>query len=139
MRMAEERVPAIFGGITNSGNKPIDELRLAVTWYQRRGKDFKVMHREEHSIVVTPIEFTDFSRQVIPFLPSEKRQFSFILNASSEVQQNATPYVTIASVAFTQIPAPLPKLDPPAISQAPHPADKTVRSAASPAAASAAP
>ncbi|MBV8360430.1 MAG: hypothetical protein JO189_21230 [Deltaproteobacteria bacterium] len=137
MRMAEERVPAIFGGITNTGNKPIDELRLAVTWYQERGKDLKVVQREEHSIVVTPIEFTDFSRQVIPFLPGEKRQFSFILNAPPEVQENATPYVTVASLAFTQIPAPLPKLDPPAISQAPRSADKPVRSAASPTASAA--
>ena len=137
MRMAEERVPAIFGGITNAGNKPIDELRLAVTWYQGSGKDLKVVQREEHSIVVTPIEFTDFTSQVIPFLPGEKRQFGFILSAPPEVQQNATPYVTVASLAFTQIPAPLPKLDAPAISQAPHPAARPVRAAASPAAASA--
>lgn len=139
MRMAEARVPAIFGDITNAGNKPIDELWLAVTWYQGRGKNLKVVQREEHSIVVTPIEFTDFSRQVIPFLPGERRQFSFILSAPPEVEQNATPYVTVASLAFTQIPAPLPKLDTAAISQAPPPAAKPVRAAASPAAASAAP
>jgi hypothetical protein len=139
MRMAEERVPAIFGDITNAGNKPIDELRLAITWYQERGKDLKVAQREEHSIVVTPIEFTDFSRRVIPFLPGEKRQFGFILSAPPEIQQNSTPYVTVASLAFTQIPAPLPKLDAPTISQAPHPATRPVRAAASPAVASAAP
>ena len=48
---------------------------------------------------------------MIPFLPGEKRQFGFILSAPPEVQQNATPYVTVGSLAFTQIPAPLPKLD----------------------------
>jgi len=41
----------------------------------------------------------------------------FILSAPPEVQQNATPYVTVASLAFAQIPAPLPKLT---ISQAPQ-------------------
>jgi len=129
MRMAEERVPAIFGEITNSGDKPIDELRLAVTWYQRHDHSFKVVRREDHSIVVTPIEFTDFSRQVIPFLPGEKRQFGFILSAPPEVQQNATPYVTVASLAFSQIPAPLPKLNPPSISQAPQLQDESGRQA----------
>ena len=133
MRMAEQRVPAIFGDITNAGNRPIDELRLAVTWYQGRGKNLKAVQREEHSIVVTPIEFTDFSRQVIPFLPGEKRQFGFILSAPPEMQQNAAPYVTVAWLAFTQIPAPLPKLDPAAISRAALPVDKPIHATASPA------
>src|SRR5208283_4187988 len=110
LRMAEERVPAIFGDVTNAGNRPIDDLRLAVTWYRGGGKDLKLVQREDHSIVVTPIEFTDFSRQVIPFLPGERRQFGFILSAPPEVQQNATPYVSIGSLAFTEIPAPLPRL-----------------------------
>ncbi|MBV8053728.1 MAG: hypothetical protein JOZ29_19725 [Deltaproteobacteria bacterium] len=139
MRMAGTRVPAIFGDITNTGDKPIDELSLAVTWYQGLAENFKVVQREEHSIVVTPIEFTDFSRQVIPFLPGERRQFGFILSAAPEVQQNATPYVTVAWLAFTQIPALLPKLNTSAISQAPHLAANPVRAAASPAATSAAP
>ncbi len=139
MRMAEERVPAIFGDITNAGNRPIDELRIAVTWYQGRGKSLKTVQREEHPIVVTPIEFTDFSRQMIPFLPGETRQFGFILSAPPEVQQNATPYVTIASLAFTQIPAPLPKLEAASAPQVRHPADKPVQAAASPATTQAAP
>jgi len=134
MRMAEERVPAIFGEITNAGGRAIDELSLAVTWYQGRGKNLKAVQREEHSIVITPIEFTDFSRRAIPFLPGEKRQFGFILSAPPEVQQNATPYVTVDSLAFTQIPAPLPKLNE---AEAPHSGDKPVRAATSPAASAA--
>lgn len=111
MRMALERVPAIFGELTNAGDRPIDELRLAVTWYQGRDRNLKIVRREEHSVVVTPIEFTDFTRRVIPLLPGERRQFGFILSAPPEVQQNATPYVSIASLAFSEIPAPLPKLE----------------------------
>jgi hypothetical protein len=127
MRMAEERVPAIFGEVTNSGNRPIDELRLAVTWYEGRGKDLKVVDREEHQIVLTPVEFTDFSRDVIPFVSGETRSFGFILSASPDVQQNATPYVTVASLAFTQGPAPLPRLEGTSNSTVPHPSDAPVR------------
>jgi hypothetical protein len=137
MRMAEERVPAIFGEITNAGDRAIDQLSLAVTWYQGRGRNLKAVQREEHSIVITPIEFTDFSRQAIPFLPGEKRQFGFILSAPPEVQQNAIPYVTVGSLAFTQIPAPLPRLDTASTAEAPHSGDKPVRAAASPAASAA--
>jgi len=120
MRMAQERVPAIFGEVTNGGDRPIDELRLAVSWYQGRGKNLKIVQREEHPIVVTPIEFTDFTREVIPFLPGQKRQFGFILNAPPEVQQDATPYVSIASLAFTEITAPLPSLQAASSSKRPN-------------------
>ncbi len=130
MRMAEERVPAIFGDVTNEGNRAIDELRLAVTWYEGRGKSLKIVDREEHPIVVTPIEFTDFSREVIPFLPGESRHFGFILSATPEIQQNATPYVTIASLAFTAIPAPLPRLQTASLPHVLDPVDP--RSAAKP-------
>ena len=64
---------------------------------------------------------------VIPFLPGETRQFGFILNAPSEIQQNATPYVTIASIGFTEIPAPLPRLEASSTSQAPDSGDEQVR------------
>jgi hypothetical protein len=108
MRMAEERVPAIFGQVTNSGNRPIDQLRLAVTWYTGRGKTLKVAHREEHPIVLTPLEFTDFSRRVVPFVHGETRPFGFLLSAPPDVQQSGAPYVTVGGIGFTQIPAPMP-------------------------------
>src|SRR5579863_2069371 len=127
MKMSEERVPAIFGAITNSGDKGVDEVELAVTWYQGRGKNLKAVHREEHPVVVTPITFTDFTSPVIPFLPGETRRFGFILTAPTPVQQAAAPYVTIASVAFTQSAAPLPKLHAP-------PSASTMRSPKTPAA-----
>ena len=110
IKMSEERVPAIFGAITNLTGKPIDQVALAVTWYEGRGKDLKAVHREEHPIVLTPIEFTDFDRPVIPFVPGETRRFGFILTAPTQIQQEASPYVTIASIALTQMPAPSPKI-----------------------------
>jgi hypothetical protein len=111
MRVSEERVPAIFGVVTNSGKRAIDQLSLAVTWYEGRDKSLKVVNREEHPIVLTPIEFTDFSRPVIPFLPGETRHFGFTLNAPIDVEQEAAPYVTIAWIGFTESTAPQPRLE----------------------------
>ncbi len=110
MRMSEERVPAVFGAIKNRGARAIDNVQIAVTWYSGRGKDAKPVFTERHPIIVTPLEFTDFSRPVIPLLPDEKRSFGFILTAPVKVQQDAAPYVTIGSIVFTQSSAPLPNL-----------------------------
>lgn len=110
MRMSEERVPAIFGTVTNTGDRALDGVQIAVTWYAGRGKDLKAAYTEKHPIVTTPIEFTDFSLPVFPFIPGEKRPFGFILTAPVQVQQDAAPYVTISAIAFTHSVAPLPKL-----------------------------
>jgi hypothetical protein len=112
MRMSEERVPAIFGTLANTGDKPIDEVALAVTWYEGRGKDLRSVNREEHPIVATPLDFTDFNRTVVPLLPGETRRFGFILAAPPQIEQDAAPYVTVSSIAFTQSPAPLPRSHP---------------------------
>jgi hypothetical protein len=110
MRMSEERVPAIFGSITNAGGRVLDAVQIAVTWYEGRGKGLKVAYLEKHPVVITPIEFTDFSVPVLPFLPGEKRPFGFILTAPVQVQQDAAPYVTVSAAGFTYFKAPLPKL-----------------------------
>lgn len=129
MSMSEERVPAIFGSIANRGDRALDTVQIAVTWYTGRGKDLKVAYREQHPIVITPIEFTDFSVPVIPFVPGEKRPFGFILTAPVQVQQEAAPYVTIGAIAFTYLNAPLPKL---ASSPAPRPPAASPLAPASP-------
>jgi hypothetical protein len=108
MKMSEDRVPGIFGTITNAGNRALDQVALAVTWYEGRGKNLRQVFSEQHAIVITPLQFTDFSRPVIPFLPGATRQFGFILTAPSEVQQNASPFVTVSAIVFTASTAPLP-------------------------------
>ena len=65
-----------------------------------RGSDLKMIHREEHSVVLTPIEFTGFTQPVIPLMPGESRPVGFILSAPQEVQQKASPYVTISTIAL---------------------------------------
>jgi hypothetical protein len=110
MKMSEDRVPGIFGTITNTGKRALDQIALAVTWYEGRGKSLRQVFREQHAIVITPLQFTDFSRPVIPFLPRASRQFGFILTAPAEVQQNGSPYVTVNAIVFTASNAPLPPL-----------------------------
>ena len=110
MRMSEERVPAIFGSITNAGDRALDGVQIAVTWYEGRGKNLKAAYTEKHPVVITPIEFTDFSLPVLPFVAGERRPFGFILTAPVQVQQDAAPYVTVSAITFTHSQAPLPKL-----------------------------
>jgi hypothetical protein len=112
MRMSEERVPAIFGSITNAGDRALDGVQIAVTWYEGRPKNLKAAYIEKHPVVTMPLEFTDFSLPVLPFVGGEKRPFGFILTAPVQVQQDAAPYVTISAIVFTHSNAPLPKLAP---------------------------
>jgi hypothetical protein len=108
MKMSEERVPAIFGKVRNDGPRAVDALTLAVTWYSGRRKDLKAIHQEEHTVVVTPVQFTDFSRPVVPFLPGESRGFGFVLSAPATTQQSASAYVAIGAIVLTDVAAPLP-------------------------------
>jgi hypothetical protein len=110
MRMSEERVPAIFGSITNAGDRALDGVQIAVTWYEGRAQNLKAEYIEKHPVVTTPLEFTDFSLPVLPFVAGEKRPFGFILTAPVQVQQDAAPYVTVSAIVFTHSNAPLPKL-----------------------------
>jgi tetratricopeptide (TPR) repeat protein len=130
MKMSASRVPAIFGKMTNSGDKAIDEVQFTVTYYEGKGKKKKEVYSEVHIPVATPLEFTDFQRPVLPFVPGETRNFGFRLTAAPDVQQKATPDLNVTSIVFTQSTAPLPK--PPAPSPTPGP---TPAAGASPAAA----
>jgi hypothetical protein len=110
VKMSEARVPAIFGRINNAGARAIDEIRLTVTYYGGRGTQQKLLYQESHSVIVTPIEFTGFIRPVLPFVPGETRDFGFELEAPAQIQQQAEPSLTVASIVFTQSKAPTPTL-----------------------------
>jgi hypothetical protein len=134
MKMAASRVPGIFGKITNSGDKAIDEVQMTVTYYMGKGKKRKVVYTEDHATVVTPLEFTNFSRAVLPLVPGETRDFGFRLTAPPDIQQKANPDLTVTSIVFTQSQAPLPKAPPaPTPSAAASPAAGAPAAAAPPA------
>src|SRR5208283_1984367 len=109
MKMAASRVPGIFGKMTNSGDKAIDEVEFTVTYTEGKGNKKKEVFSEVHSPVATPLEFTNFGRPVLPFVPGETRSFGFRLTAPTDIQQKATPDLTVTSIVFTQSSAPLPK------------------------------
>jgi hypothetical protein len=109
MKMSASRVPGIFGKMTNSGDKAIDEVQFTVNYYEGKGKKKKLVSSEVHIPVATPLEFTNFSRPVLPFVPGETRSFGFRLTAPPDIQQKATPDLNVTSIVFTQSTAPLPK------------------------------
>src|ERR1700689_1825532 len=109
MKMSASRVPGIFGKMTNSGDKAIDEVQFTVTYSEGKGKNKKEVFSEVHTPIATPLEFTNFGRPVLPFVPGETRNFGFRLSAAPEGQQKATPDLTVTSMVFTQSGAPLPK------------------------------
>ena len=138
MKMAASRVPGIFGKMTNSGDKAIDEVEFTVTYTEGKGNKKKEVFSEVHSPVATPLEFTNFGRPVLPFVPGETRNFGFRLTAPTDIQQKATPDLTVTSIVFTQSSAPLPKPAAPSPSPGTSPA-AAASAAATPAAAAAAP
>ena len=109
-KMSETRVPAIFGRVTNAGNRGVDEVRLTVSYYAGRGAQRKLLYQESHSVIVTPIEFTGFIRPVLPLVPGESRDFGFELLAPAQIQQQNEPSLMGGSMVFTQSKAPLPTL-----------------------------
>ncbi len=133
MKMAASGVPAIFGTVTNGGDKPVDEVVCTVSYYEGKGKRRKMVYSEDHTIVATPLEFINFDRPVLPFIPGETRKFGFKLNAPVQIQQKAKPDLEVTGVAFTQSKAPLPKPQPtPAPEASPSPAAAASPSAAKP-------
>src|SRR5208282_2393104 len=94
-----------------------------------KGKNKKEVFSEVHTPIATPLEFNNFGHPVLPFVPGETRAFGFRLTAPTDVQQKATPDLTITSIVFTQSGAPLPK--PAAPSPSPGASPAAAASAAS--------
>lgn len=136
LKMSASRVPGIFGKMTNSGDKALDEVQFTVTYYEGKGKNKKAVLTEIHTPVATALEFTNFARPVLPFVPGETRNFGFKLTAPTDVQMKSSPDLTVTSIVFTQSNAPLPK--PAAPSPTPG-ASPAAGASASPAAAAASP
>src|SRR5208337_330777 len=106
MKMTTSQVPGVFGRITNGGDKPLDEVRVKVTFYSGKGKRRKEVFSEEHTPIATPLEFTNFSRDVTPFAPNQTRDFGFRLTAPAEIQRTAGADVTVTMVVFSQLGVP---------------------------------
>jgi len=103
MKLTAAGVPGVFGKITNGGDKPVDEVRLTVTYYTGKGSKRRAIFTEEHTPIDTPIEFSNFNRDVVPLAPNQSRDFGFRLTAPADVQRTAKPDVTVSMVVFSQL------------------------------------
>ena len=139
LKMSASRVPGIFGKMTNSGDKALDEVQFTVTYYEGKGKNKKAVLTEIHTPVATALEFTNFARPVLPFVPGETRNFGFKLTAPTDVQMKSSPDLTVTSIVFTQSSAPLPKPAAPSPTPGASPAAGASASPAAGAAAAASP
>ncbi|HSU91184.1 MAG TPA: hypothetical protein VLI44_07030 [Sporolactobacillaceae bacterium] len=139
LKMSASRVPGIFGKMTNSGDKALDEVQFTVTYYEGKGKNKKAVLTEIHTPVATALEFTNFARPVLPFVPGETRNFGFKLTAPTDVQMKTSPDLTVTSIVFTQSNAPLPKPAAPSPTPGASPAAGASASPAASAAAAASP
>lgn len=111
--MAASQVPGMFGKVSNTGDRAIDEVDCTVSYYEGKGRHRRVVYTEKHPIIANPIEFIDFARPVLPLVPGETRQFGFTLDAPIKIQRRASPVVKVTNLVFTQSKAPLPKLPKP--------------------------
>src|SRR5579875_1608813 len=102
MRMSAAGRPAIFGKIANNGDRPVDSVRMNVTFYQGHGADRRDVFVEQHVPIATPLQFSDFSLRALPLMPGETRNFGFELKAPIDTQRSADPYVTVSDVVLTQ-------------------------------------
>jgi tetratricopeptide (TPR) repeat protein len=102
MRMSAQEHPAVFGKITNHGNRPLDEVRMKVTFFKGHGAARRALFIEQHIPIATPLQFTDFTIRALPLMPGETRDFGFELKAPISTQQVADPYVAVSDVVFTE-------------------------------------
>jgi hypothetical protein len=89
----------IFGQITNSGARALDQVELTVSYYTTDGKP---IYDERHTPIAAPLEFTDFNLPIVPFGPGQTRDFGVILKAPPEIQQEGQPRATVSGVIFSQ-------------------------------------
>ncbi|HUY20661.1 MAG TPA: hypothetical protein VMV15_15715 [Candidatus Binataceae bacterium] len=102
LRMSATQHPAVFGKITNRGNRALDEVRMKVTFFRGHGAARRALFIEQHIPIATPLQFTDFTIRSLPLMPGETRDFGFELKAPLNVQQVSDPYVAVSEVVFTQ-------------------------------------
>ena len=99
--------PGLFGQITNSGDRALDQVELTVSYGADPGKP---VYSEKHLPIATPLEFTDFNFPIVPFGPGETRDFGITLKAPMQIQEQNKPSVTVTGIIFSEPAALPPKL-----------------------------
>jgi len=104
---AQSGASGIFGQITNSGQRALDQVELTVSYGPEPGKP---VYSEKHLPISTPLEFTDFDMPIVAFGPGQTRDFGILLKAPPPVQEHDKPSVTVTGLIFSAAPALPPKL-----------------------------
>lgn len=77
--------PGLFGFVTNLGPRPIDQLEIKITYYQRAGHRWREVYSEHHTALALPLGFVDFRPVPAPLGPHDKLRFGFALSAPPRV------------------------------------------------------
>jgi hypothetical protein len=104
---ATSGAPGLFGQITNSGDRALDQVELTVSYGAEPGKP---VYAEKHQPIATPLEFTDFNLPIVPFSPGETRGFGIALKAPMQIQEQNKPTVMVTGIIFSEPVALSPKL-----------------------------
>jgi hypothetical protein len=101
MKMSANRRPAVFGKITNQGNRTIDGIKMAITFFDGRGPRRRAIFSEQHTPISTPLEFTNFTIRALPLAPGETRSFGIEIAAPEKVETAGDPFVAVSDIIFT--------------------------------------
>jgi len=101
MKMSADHRPAVFGKITNNGDRAIDGVRMIITFYGGRGADRRPTFGENHTPISTPLEFANFAIRAEPLAPGETRAFGVALGAPLTVEESGDPFVAVSGIIFT--------------------------------------
>jgi hypothetical protein len=92
--------PGMFAEIINIGDKPVDDVRVTVSYYVIQDGKRSLVLATDYSAITNPLQFTGFLVPPAPLMPGERRTFGLRLNVAVGVQEEATPRLTVASVIF---------------------------------------
>ncbi len=91
----------MFGQITNAGDKPVDEVRVMLSYYFEQGIRRSPVFAASYPAISNPLEFTGFLAPPAPLMPGETRSFGLRVNAPIPIQEEATPRLAVASLIFS--------------------------------------
>jgi hypothetical protein len=101
MKMSADHRPAVFGKITNNGNRAIDGIRMSIMFYSGSGAARHIIFSENRTPISTPLEFANFTLRAVPLAPGETRAFGVELGAPAEAEESGDPFVAVDGIIFT--------------------------------------
>lgn len=98
--MTSDGGAGVFAQITNLGDKPVDEVRVALAYYPESGVARSPLFAATYTAFANPIEFTGFLAPPSPLLPGQTRSFGLQIDVPVPIQESAVPKLTVTSLIF---------------------------------------